>query len=91
MLKQGQSLKDVIFYRAKPSQKCQDGYKGRIGIYEILSVDSSIKELIAKEAISDQIQLWAQKQGMRTMIEDGFVKAAQGITSIEEVLRVILE
>jgi len=47
--------------------------------------------MIVKEADADQIQKQAQKEGMRTMIEDGFIKAAQGITSIEEVLRVIVE
>jgi len=49
------------------------------------------KELITKRASIDEIQLRAQKEGMRLMIEDGFVKAAQGLTSIEEVLRVIIE
>jgi type II secretory ATPase GspE/PulE/Tfp pilus assembly ATPase PilB-like protein len=68
-----------------------DGYQGRIGIYEVLSVTETIKELIIKEADADQVQKQAQKEGMRTMIEDGFIKAAQGITSIEEVLRVIVE
>jgi type II secretory ATPase GspE/PulE/Tfp pilus assembly ATPase PilB-like protein len=44
-----------------------------------------------KKATSDQIENQAKKEGMRTMIEDGFVKVAQGITSIDEVLRVIIE
>ncbi|MDP1538940.1 MAG: GspE/PulE family protein [bacterium] len=86
-----QTLKDVIFYRPKPSKDSLDGYQGRIGIYEVLSVTESIKEMIIKEADADQVQKQAQKEGMRTMIEDGFVKAAQGITSIEEVLRVVVE
>jgi len=47
--------------------------------------------MIVKQATSDEIQEQAQKEGMRTMLEDGFVKTAQGITSIEEVLRVIIE
>jgi len=47
--------------------------------------------MIVKQATSDQIQKQARKEGMQTMVEDGFVKAAQGITSIEEVLRVISE
>ena len=85
------SFKDVEFYRPKPTKECPEGYSGRIGIFEVLDVTETIKELIVKEAISDQIQAQAQKEGMRTMIEDGFIKAAQGITSIEEVLRVIIE
>jgi len=47
--------------------------------------------MIVQKATSDEIQKQAQKEGMRLMIEDGFIKAAQGITSIEEVLRVIIE
>jgi len=85
------SLKSIPFYKPKPSKDCPEGYKGRIGIYEVLNVTESIKELIVKRANTDQVQQRAQKEGMRTMIEDGFIKAAQGITSIEEVLRVIIE
>lgn len=85
------TLKDIVFYRPKQTKECSEGYKGRIGIYEVLSITESIKELIVKRATSDQIQEQAKKEGMRTMVEDGFVKAAQGITSIEEVLRVIME
>lgn len=85
------TLKSIPFYKPKPSKESADGYKGRIGIYEVLNVTESIKELIIKRANTDQIQQQAQKEGMRTMIEDGFIKAAQGITSIEEVLRVIVE
>jgi len=91
LIKPERQLKDVVFYRPKPSKDCPDGYQGRIGIYEVLSVTETIKELIIKEADADQVQKQAQKEGMRTMIEDGFIKAAQGITSIEEVLRVIVE
>jgi len=84
-------LKDVFFYRPKPSKKCPEGYRGRIGIFEVLPVTESIKELIVKRATSDEIQEQARREGMRLMVEDGFLKAAQGITSIEEVLRVIIE
>jgi len=89
--KPNDTIKDIKFYRPKPSKESADGYKGRIGIFEVLLVNESIKELIVKRATSSQIQLQAQKEGMRTMVEDGFFKAAQGITSIEEVLRVITE
>jgi len=85
------SWKNIPFYRPKKSEECSEGYKGRIGIFEVLPVTETIKEMIVKQATSDQIQEQAQKEGMRTMLEDGFVKTAQGITSIEEVLRVIIE
>lgn len=85
------TLEDVVFFRPQPSKDCPEGYSGRIGIFEVLSISESIKELINKSASADEIQAQAQKEGMRTMIEDGFIKAARGITSIEEVLRVIME
>ncbi|MFA4998569.1 MAG: ATPase, T2SS/T4P/T4SS family [Candidatus Paceibacterota bacterium] len=85
------TLKDIEFYRPKATKANPEGYSGRVGIYEVLPVTESIKELIVKQATSDQIQDQAQKEGMVTMIEDGFVKAAQGVTTIEEILRVIVE
>jgi len=91
IIKPQNSLKDITFYKPAPSRACLDGYKGRIGIFEVLNVTESIKELIVKEADSDKIQDQAKREGMRTMIEDGFIKAAQGLTSIEEVLRVTIE
>ncbi len=81
----------IEFYRPGKSEECPDGYKGRIGIYEVLKINEAIKQLIIKEATSDQIQEQARKDGMMTMLEDGFIKAAQGITSIEEILRVTKE
>lgn len=85
------TLREVIFYRPKKTKENPEGYKGRIGIYEALLITETIKEMIVKRATSDDIREQAIKEGMRTMVEDGFVKAAQGITSIEEVLRVITE
>ena len=85
------TLKNVEFYQPKPSKECLDGFSGRIGIFEVLSVTETIKELIVKRATSDQIQEQAEREKMRTMVEDGFVKAAQGITTIQEVLRVMTE
>jgi type IV pilus assembly protein PilB len=82
---------DIEFYRPGKSEECPDGYKGRLGIYEVLEVSDTIKDLIIKEATSDQIEEQAKKEGMLTMLEDGFIKAVQGITSIEEVLRVTKE
>ncbi len=91
LIKPKDTFKNIEFYRPKPSKESQEGYKGRIGIFEVLLVTETIKELIIKKTPTTQIMAQAQKEGMRTMIEDGFVKAAQGITSIEEVLRVIIE
>ncbi len=91
LLEPKDTLKDIEFYRPKPSKDSPSGYKGRIGIFEILSVNQEIKKLIVKKVSTENITVQAQKDGMRTMIEDGFIKAVQGLTSIEEVLRVIID
>ena len=91
IIKQQDTLLDVTFYKPKASKDVEDGYKGRIGIYEVLLVSESIKALIVQKATSDQIQKQAQQEGMVTMVEDGLMKAAQGITSVEEILRVVSE
>ncbi len=91
LLKPKGTLTDIELYRPKPSKDSSSGYKGRIGIFEVLPVTQEIKELIVSKASTKDISLAAKKGGMRTMVEDGFIKAVQGITSIEEVLRVIVE
>lgn len=91
IIKAKDTFKNIPFYRPKVTKGCPEGYKGRIGIFETLNITETIKELIVKQATTDQIQEQAEKEGMRTMIEDGFIKAVQGITSLEEVLRVITE
>lgn len=83
--------KSIKFGRPKKSEECPDGYSGRMGIYEVLPVTRTVKELIIKGATADEINDQAKKEGMMTMIEDGIFKAAQGLTTIEEVLRVINE
>lgn len=81
----------IPFYKPKPSEEAKDGYKGRLGIHEVLKVSPTIKELILKGASVDEIEKRAKEEGMMTMIEDGVFLAAQGITSTEEVLRVVSE
>ena len=68
--------------------EAQEGYKGRIGIYEVLSNSPAIEKLIMTRASSDQIQQQAISEGMMTMQIDGLIKALRGETTIEEVLRV---
>lgn len=67
------------------------GYKGRMGIYEVLSNDEAIERLIVGNATSDEIQQQAIKEGMITMQLDGLIKALRGQTTIEEILRVTSE
>ncbi|MGM0482429.1 MAG: GspE/PulE family protein [Patescibacteria group bacterium] len=82
---------DVTFYKPKPSQESEDGYKGRLGVYEVIEISSAIREMILHNASTDELEEQARKEGMLNMIEDGICKAVQGLTSIEEVLRVTYE
>jgi len=86
-----QDWKDVNFYTPVPSQDCADGYKDRLGIHEVMPVTETIKELIIKNASTDEIERRAKTEGMLTMFEDGILKSAQGITTLEEVFRVTRE
>ncbi len=81
-----------IFYKGIGCNKCnQTGYNGRIGIYEVILMDNDIRQGILRKASADEIKQIAIKNGMTTMVEDGFTKAAEGITTIEEILRVVHE
>ncbi|MEK7123344.1 MAG: hypothetical protein AAB851_00435 [Patescibacteria group bacterium] len=82
---------EIPFYKAKPSGDCAQGYKGRTGIYEVFEMSPKIKGLIMKSATADEIEAAAKEEGMISMLEDGFIKAAQGITSLEEILRIARE
>jgi type IV pilus assembly protein PilB len=64
------------------------GYTGRLGIFEVLEMAGNIKELILKRASSDEITKVAKTNGMTTMLEDGVEKIFNGVTTLEEVLRV---
>lgn len=84
-----QSPETLLFYRGRGCRQCGDsGYKGRIGIYEALEVTPAISELILKKASAEELHVAAVKNGMLTMLLDGFLKAKSGVTSVEEVLRV---
>jgi len=93
LIKLNQKLKDIYFYKPKPSKKeCSEGYKGRVGIFEVLPVTESIKNLITeKGTTTNKVANQAIKEGMRTMVEDGLVKAAKGVPLLKKVLRVIKE
>ncbi len=88
--RQPKNLKNLQFYHSQRCDKCHHlGYKGRVGIYELFMVDESIQELMAKENASIlDFKKTAKKQGMVTMVQDGLLKALQGITDVEEVFRV---
>jgi type IV pilus assembly protein PilB len=80
----------IPFYR--PTENSGDeAYKGRVGIHEVLKVTPVIKQMVMENKTADDIEAIARKDGMLTMLEDGIYKAARGVTTIEEVLRVINE
>jgi len=81
----------ISFWKPNPGKDSEDGYASRIGIHEVLKVTPTVKNLIMKGATAGEIEEQAKSEGMITMIEDGIFKAAQGITTIEEVLRVVSE
>jgi type IV pilus assembly protein PilB len=82
---------DVKLYKAKGCEQCMEGYRGRNGVYEVLEVDEEIRKMISQRASSHDIEVKARENGMLTMIEDGFAKCIQGITTVEEILRVTKE
>ena len=83
-------LNNLKFYKGKGCETCQNiGYKGRVGIYEIMASDKETSELILSGKISEyDISEAAIKKGMVTMVQDGLLKAIDGVTSVEEIFRV---
>ncbi len=90
VVKSDETWETIPFYRPKENDE-GDGYKGRVGLYEVLDVSESIKRLILENASDEKIEKQAREEGMLTMIEDGLFKAVQGQTSLEEVFRVAYE
>jgi type II secretory ATPase GspE/PulE/Tfp pilus assembly ATPase PilB-like protein len=80
----------IIFYKGRGCRECSGlGYKGQIGIFEILRINDEIKTMILSGEISEQqIKQVAVKEGMVSLVQDGILKAAKGIISLEEVFRV---
>ena len=85
------SLEDLHFYKGEGCKTCHGtGYKGRMGIYEILDMCPEIESLILSEKVSEyEIEKIAIKNGMLKMVQDGILKALKGVTTVEEVFRVI--
>ncbi|MCS7151866.1 MAG: type IV-A pilus assembly ATPase PilB [Endomicrobia bacterium] len=79
--------KEVVIYKGTGCSKCQGGYKGRVGVYEVLECNDEIKELILKKATHFEIKQTARKNGMATLRESALKKLLSGITTVEEVIR----
>jgi general secretion pathway protein E len=83
---------DGFFYRGKGCTAClQTGYRGRSGIYELLVIDDNIRGLIMGDSDSNVIRRKAIEQGMTTLFRDGIDKIINGVTTVDEVLRVTQE
>ncbi|MDP1603441.1 MAG: GspE/PulE family protein, partial [Legionella sp.] len=86
------SWEEITLYKSVGCEQCgNEGYRGRNGIYEVLEVDADMEKMISQKAPTEEVERAAKKKGMVTMVEDGFIKAVNGITSIEEILRVTKE
>ncbi|MDO8452907.1 MAG: GspE/PulE family protein [bacterium] len=84
--------KTVQLYKGKGDAECGNtGYKGRVGIYEVMPINEKISKLILEHSDASAIEKQSRENGMITMKQDGYLKAIEGVTSIEEVLRVAQE
>lgn len=83
------TLGSTPLYIGRGCEQCKhSGYRGRTGIYELLLMDNAIRPLVMEHAPATDIRAQASQKGMRSLREDGWEKVAQGITTVEEVLRV---
>mgnify|MGYP000876380906 FL=1 len=87
----GEGEEKLTLYRSKGCFRCSNtGYKGRVGVYELLLVNEEIRRLTLNHASSSEINHAAVASGMVTLRQDGLRKVKQGITSVEEIMRVIV-
>ena len=77
------------FYEGRGCAECEQGYKGRIGIFEVLAMTEKVENLVITRRPSSEIKVEAAKEGMVTMKQDGLIKALKGMTTVNEVLRVV--
>lgn len=93
VIKENDTWQTVKFYRAGTDEGStgDGGFKGRVGIHEVLRMSPAIRELVMKNAATADIDAQARKEGMLSMLEDGIFKCVQGLTTVEEVLRVVSE
>jgi type IV pilus assembly protein PilB len=81
----------MIFYRKKGCPRCnQTGYKGRVGVFQLLAMSENLETLAASKASREELERAAMEEGMRTLWDDGIAKVAAGLTSIEELARVTI-
>jgi type II secretory ATPase GspE/PulE/Tfp pilus assembly ATPase PilB-like protein len=82
-------VKDKLtLFRGKGCPKCDNGYKGRVGIFELLAMSEKISEATLSKVPSGKIEEIAKSEGMITLLQDGYIRALQGDTTLEEIMRV---
>lgn len=91
LVNQNATWDKIPFVKPKQSEEFPSGYAGRIAIHEVLMITPAVRAFMIKDTTADEIESQGRKEGMLTLFEDGIYKAAQGLTSIEEVLRVANE
>lgn len=92
VVEKGAKWSSIEFYEPGSCDKCHDGYKGRLGIYEMMELTPKLQQLITSNVTSNVLEEGArEEQQMVSMIEDGLMKVIGGTTSLEEVLRVAKE
>lgn len=85
----GDWIAEPAFVEPKGCDRCHGtGYRGRLGIYEIIPATEELQTLVAENADIGELRRWAAREGYRNLLQDGLVKAARGETTIEEVMRV---
>jgi type IV pilus assembly protein PilB len=83
---------DITLMKGEGCDACKgSGYSGRVGIHEVMLIDGPIRDAILQKGSAADIKKLAYKRGMVSMVRDGFLKATQGLTTVEEVLRVVHE
>jgi len=84
--------KEIKLYRGHGDPECNSsGYYGRVGIFEIMPISPRISRLILEQKSAAEIEKVAREEGMITMKQDGYLKVLEGVTTIEEILRVAQE
>jgi type IV pilus assembly protein PilB len=85
-----EATQDITAYEPGSCVRCGGtGYRGRVGLYELMSVTDDVRRMVLDQASADELRACARHQGMRTLREDGLEKVTRGLTSVPEVLRVL--
>jgi len=80
-----------VTYKPVGCKACNNGYKGRVGIYQVMPISEEIQRIILRDGSAQDIAAQAKLEGVRSLRESGLHKARQGLTSLEEVLAVTNE